>query len=90
MSRSYITRNLDGQHISLKGIIQRSGVNDRLKLVATNINGYLDPSLFDPSTTSSRNVFIQENDPGSFSEPILWIKLNPLIPGDISLILRVP
>lgn len=37
-----------------------------------------------------QNTFIQETDPGSHAMPILWVKLNPATPGDISLVLRLP
>lgn len=37
-----------------------------------------------------QNTFIQATDPGAHAAPILWVKLNPAIPGDISLVLRTP
>lgn len=48
------------------------------------------PAIIENQQNFESNVKIQESDPGSFTYPILWIKLNPSTPGDISLILRIP
>lgn len=41
-------------------------------------------------SAAGENVFIQADDPGAFSYPILWIKLVGPNPDDLAVILRTP
>lgn len=57
------------------------------------INEVADPEIVEVKgyfVVQPQNTFIQSADPGNHVQPILWVKLNPNTPGDISLVLRVP
>lgn len=59
MSRTFFSKNQDGQWIALKGIFQSNGQLDAFSLVSTNDNGYLDAALFDPNVPIPTSKYIQ-------------------------------